>query len=356
MSGTGPSFVVVGHGLAGAVLCETLRARGSDVRVVHADRTGSASPVAAGVVNPIVLRRTVPSWRAAQLLPIAGRFYRSVEARLGIRIWHPIALKKVFGSAEERAVWDRVRADPQLGEWLEPPGSMNAHMTAPHGAGGVRRCAWLDVPALINAQRVELAREGRLFERIDEIDAAQAGTVVHTTGAFAQHPGLVPVKGEVLTLRIPGLRLDAVVHKGAFLLPLGNEHFRLGATFEWNDPWSGPTQQARDELLRRLANMTDRPVEVVDHRAGVRPTAKDRRPIIGSLSAMNPAASPTGAAAGLPMSPQGTLRHPDQHHYLLNGLGSRGVLLAPWCAAHLADHMLHGMLIDPEVDAARFAP
>jgi glycine/D-amino acid oxidase-like deaminating enzyme len=34
---------------------------------------------------------------------------------------------------------------------------------------------------------------------------------------------------------------------------------------------------------------------------------------------------------------------------VLNGLGSRGVLLAPWCAAHLADHLFNGAPIDTEV-------
>ncbi len=31
------------------------------------------------MVNPIVLRRTVPSWRASELLAIAGAFYREME-------------------------------------------------------------------------------------------------------------------------------------------------------------------------------------------------------------------------------------------------------------------------------------
>jgi glycine/D-amino acid oxidase-like deaminating enzyme len=130
------------------------------------------------------------------------------------------------------------------------------------------------------------------------------------------------VKGEVLTVRIPGLRSGAAVHRGAFLLPIGDDLFRLGATFSWDDVWSGPTAQAKEELLARLARMTLLPAEVVDHRTGVRPASKDRRPILG----------------------------PD----ILNGLGSRGVLLAPWCAMHLVEHLLEGKKLDPEVDAARF--
>lgn len=77
--------------------------------------------------------------------------------------------------------------------------------------------------------------------------------------------------------------------------------------------------------------MTDLPVEVLDQQAGVRPTARDRRPLLGRRAAM-------------------------PRQAVFNGLGSRGVLLAPWCAMHLADHLFQGAELDPEVDLARFAP
>ena len=43
------------------------------------------------------------------------------------------------------------------------------------------------------------------------------------------------------------------------------------------------------------------------------------------------------------------------HEAIFNGLGSRGVLLAPWCAQHLTDHLFKGVPLDPEVDLERFA-
>jgi glycine/D-amino acid oxidase-like deaminating enzyme len=117
-----------------------------------------------------------------------------------------------------------------------------------------------------------------------------------------------------------------MVHRGVFVLPLGNDLFRVGATFKWDDVFAGPTDQARAWLLERLQALVQSPVEVVEHTAGVRPAARDRRPLLGI----------TGAAQAV-----------------FNGLGSRGVLLAPWCAQHLAAHLLDGAVLDPEVDAAR---
>ena len=101
----------------------------------------------------------------------------------------------------------------------------------------------------------------------------------------------------------------------------------MGSTFAWDNVWSGPTDEARRWLLDKLGRVVSRPVEVEEQWAGVRPASRDRRPLLGR----------TGA-----------------HEVILNGLGSRGVLLAPWCAQHLAAHLLDGAPLDPEVDVRRF--
>ena len=90
--------LILGHGIAGAVLAETLRLRGLKVHVFDVPRAGQASGVAAGVVNPLVFRRDVPSWRAAELLPIADAFYTALEARLACAFWHPIELVNDCGA------------------------------------------------------------------------------------------------------------------------------------------------------------------------------------------------------------------------------------------------------------------
>ena len=57
--------IIIGQGLAGTVLSETLARRGSRVLIFDAPLEGRASWVGTGLVNPIVLRRTVLSWRAS---------------------------------------------------------------------------------------------------------------------------------------------------------------------------------------------------------------------------------------------------------------------------------------------------
>lgn len=335
--------IIIGQGLAGTVLSETLSRRGLRAMVFDAPRHGRASWVAAGVVNPMVLRRTVASWRASEMLAIAGAFYRELELGSESSFLTSMPLVEIFPTAQEAAIWQLRMRDPELGRMLAT-GPVNdaglARMPQPYGYGVVLRCAWLNMQVMLLAQRERLLRSGSLEERVvdeSEIHRTSAGMEVHgrsapilirCSGPFHQVAGLVPVRGEGLTVRLPGLSLSCMVHRGAFIVPLGDDNYRVGATFAWDDVWSGPTDEGLRAMLDRITRLWSGEIDVLEHWAGVRPASKDRRPILGRVG---------------------------PHEAVLTGLGSRGVMLAPWCASHLADHLFEGKPLDPEVDASRFA-
>ncbi len=334
--------LILGHGIAGAVLAESCRLRGLSVHVFDRKRDGNASMAAGGAVNPVVLRRDVPIWRAAELMLLTHTFYVRWEQHLGIQCWHPLPLVKLFPTPNEVKQWERAMADPVTSQFITTrpePEIETAPLRAPHGYGTVTDAAWLDLPMLLGEHRESLMRQDDLTEaNVDrsqikhEADGVRIGEVqgrwiVDCTGPFSSTPGMVPVKGETLTVRIPELHLTRMIHGSVGLLPLGDHLFRVGATFKWTDVWEGPTEEARGSLLARLQASVNAPIEVVAQHAGVRPTSQDRRPILGK----------TGA-----------------HSALLNGLGVRGVMLAPWCTEHLLAHLFDGHTLDPEVDRERF--
>ncbi len=295
-----------------------------------------------GAVNPVVLRRDVPSWRAAELMLLTRSFYSNWEKHLGVHCWHPKPLVKIFPTPNEVKQWERAMADPGTAPFIASrpePEIDEAPLRVPHGYGTVTDAGWLDIPMLLAAQREELLRNGALTERaMDEAeimavpDGVRIGEVhgqwlIRCTGPFANLPGLVPVKGETLTVRIPNMYLTRMVHGSAGLLPLGGDLHRVGSTFKWTEVWEGPTEEARTLLLGKLATLVEGPIEVVGQNAGVRPTTRDRRPILGR----------TGPSTAV-----------------INGLGARGVMLAPWCAEHLLEHLFDGKDLAPEVDRGRF--
>ena len=71
-------IIIIGQGLAGTALSESLADAGARVMMFDMPLANRSSAVAAGAVNPIVLRRFVPSWRASEMLAIAGAYYLSL--------------------------------------------------------------------------------------------------------------------------------------------------------------------------------------------------------------------------------------------------------------------------------------
>lgn len=335
--------IIIGRGLSGAALSEVLAERGLRVMIFDGEESGRASHVATGLVNPIVLRRIVPNWRASEMMAIAGAFYRDLEQRYEKRLWHPMPLVEIFPTAQEAGIWQLKMKEAELGRMIEAGPSTDPgveDLPMPYGCGVVPRCAWLDVGSLLEIHARRWSASGSLQRKhIDdrdvkegadgvEVAGCRAPIMVRCTGAFHEVPGLVPVRGEGLTVRIPGLRTKSALHRGLFIVPVGEDRFRAGATFAWTDVWSGPTGEGLHWLTDRLTRAVERPFEVEEHWCGVRPASRDRRPILGRTS---------------------------ERSAVLNGLGSRGVLLAPWCAQHLVAHLLNGSPLDPEVDATRFS-
>jgi glycine/D-amino acid oxidase-like deaminating enzyme len=136
-------------------------------------------------------------------------------------------------------------------------------------------------------------------------------------------------KGEILTLRIPEVREDRVVHRSVWLAPAGGDIYRAGSTYNWDDLTPTPTAAGRAEIEARLRVFLRLLFEVIGHHAGVRPVIDAGFPVLG--------------------------RHPEfpQLAYF-NGLGSKGALLAPFFADQLAACLAGERDVDAEVDVGKF--
>ncbi|MDO7853655.1 NAD(P)/FAD-dependent oxidoreductase [Hymenobacter convexus] len=344
-------FLVVGHGIAGATLAYVLRQRGHHVLVFDPGQANSASNVAAGLMNPVAGKRFALSWRAAELLPFAGAFYRELEQRYDQVFFHATPIFKLFGSVEEQnAVLARSADQPWDGFVAElttaDPGLPGVH--APFGGAWLRGGGHVAVRELLAALAAEGTRDGWLraeaFDwtklKTDAGGATYAGRVrarhvICCEGAatvrnpyFGWLP-LTPNQGEVLDVECPDLADAQVLNRGAYVVPLGAGRFRVGATYRWPPFAEGITAVAREELAARLTVITDLPFVVVGQRAGVRPAVRDRRPLLGP--------------------------HPTVPNLsFCGGYGSKGVMLAPRLAALLADWLESGAEIWPDASLQRY--
>ena len=120
-----------------------------------------------------------------------------------------------------------------------------------------------------------------------------------------------------------------MIKSSVFIIPIGEDLYRIGATYKWKDKTNNPTEEAKSELLEKLGELIDCDYELVDHIAGIRPTVTDRRPLVG--------------------------QHPlHANLYVLNGLGSRGVMIGPYAASRLFRYIEYNEALPAEMDIARF--
>lgn len=136
-------------------------------------------------------------------------------------------------------------------------------------------------------------------------------------------------KGELLTVKVDKLRTEKVINKGVFILPLGGGIFRIGSTYNWKEFSASPTEEGKAELTEKLEKLLRIPYEILKYEAGIRPTVADRRPFLGV--------------------------HPEFNQMLIfNGMGTKGVLIAPYFANHFADFLTGKIsLLDEEADIRR---
>jgi glycine/D-amino acid oxidase-like deaminating enzyme len=342
--------LIVGQGLAGTTLAWQARAAGLRVVVLDRGDAASASHAAAGLITPVTGKRLVKSWRFDAFHPAAVAFYRRVEAVIGEQVYDPTPMIRLFATDRERAVYEsRAEADFRgLTTPITPP--VNPAWFAGRLDGFEMPSAGrLDVPPYLDASRSAFERDGVIrptgLEAEDlavEPDAIRvprlgltARHVVFCTGFdFGTNPWFRQIpfnaaKGEILTLRVPGLDETRVVNRGVWLAPAGNGLFHAGATYAWDDLTPTPTAAGREKLEARLRTLLKLPFEVVGHRAGVRPISADRNPVLG----FHPAERRLGC---------------------FTGLGSKGVLLAPFFAKQMVDTMQGRGAIDPEVHVHRW--
>ncbi len=341
-------YIIVGGGLAGISFAETAFVNSKSF-VVISDMSQNSSVVAAGIYNPVILKRFSLPQDAALHLEYMQPFYKMIEERLHLKFDHQIPVYRKFASIEEQNDWFMAADKPELEPFLS---TQLIHLEyeclpASFGFGKVLHTGYVDTNILTSAYHDLLNSSGNLINETFHHDALEIrsesisykgidarhivfaeGFGMHSNPYFKDLP-LDGTKGELLVIKAPLLQLDVVVNAGVFILPMGNDIYKVGATYEWYDKTDAPTVAGRQELVEKLNEVITCDYEIIEHLAGVRPTTKDRKALIGT--------------------------HPEfKRVHLLNGLGTRGVMLGPAMAKELYDSIETGMPVRKEISLERF--
>ena len=358
-------LLVVGGGLAGSAMVWQAVRRGLKVALVDQIKSESSSRVAAGLVTPITGSRLALSWRFEEFYREADALYRFVQNQQCSTFWSVLPALRIFSSEQERRLFEERWARP---EYLTPNDDLHVRVLtadeltnfrAPHGGFLMSPAARLSTQPYIDSTRRMLDAEGLLFDCLidlqrDMIPNADAfefpslkvqsryvclaqGIEARSNPWFDTLP-LHPARGDILRVAANASQVEQVVHGDGWLVPLSNCEFLVGATYARDAQAclieSSSGIEARAELLRRwnsFFNAPAPPIELVSQRAAIRPASYDRHPLVGS--------------------------HPKYPKLCcLNGLGSKGSLMAPRLANQLLDFLQLGTPIDQTLDWTRREP
>ena len=344
--------LIVGQGLAGSVLALELLQAGQEVTVVSADLPYSASRVAAGILNPVTGKRLALSWKYKEFFNVAKKQYQEWDVKLGGSFFQEMPLLRCFQNEKEIAAYEKRKQQAEFSPWLgerHPAGNFGDALKDDLGSFSIQGAAVLDTCRFVDSVRAWLQNKHVLIESkfsYLDLNLLDEGVwwndelyerVIFCEGYrlkdnpwFGQCP-LELAAGEIQTLRVESPLPPGILNAGKWIRPMKNGQYLAGATYQWDQLESPPNEEGRIEMEAGLARLLKEKPVVAERHTGIRPVIKDRRPILGS--------------------------HPANPRLLvLNGLGSKGSLMAPLLAKQLAEvFLINGKKLHPEVDVVRFS-
>ncbi len=341
-------YIIVGLGLAGLVFVEKL-IQAKKSFIVFEDDSQTSSLVAGGVYNPVILKRFSPVWNAKEQLSVALPFYDKLEKKFAQKFDQKFCIKKAFKSIEDQNNWFTAFDKPTVAPFLDPKLDKLAYegVIGEYYFGNVKEGGRIDTLKLVEVYRQYLKNNHWIrFEKFYHHDILFDGNLAIYNNLLASkivfcegfgikqnpyfnHLPLEEVKGEIITIYAPNLNIDFLLKSTLFVLPLGNNHYKVGATFNHKDKTSKPSVEGKEELIEKLKKVISVPYTIKEQSAGIRPTVKDRRPMVG-------------------------VHHKYKQLSVLNGLGTRGVLIAPTVAENLFNHLEFGKKLDQDINIKRF--
>jgi len=342
-------YLIVGQGIAGTVLSYELRKAGCRVQVIENNKRKGSSKVAAGIFNPITGRKLVKTWYGDTLFPALHTFYPEFEEFLATKFFHPKDVYVPFDSQEKQNNWMVQAADPAYESYIN--GFKNDLYSdaihAPFGGMCITKSGYVAIPEMLETYRKHLLKNDLLIEQEFDYESVkllensiqwrhiEAAKLIFCDGVesafnnpFFKWLAFKPVKGELLKVKFEHTEFKHIINRGCWILPQKDGTCKVGATYDNHDLSENITENARVKLLEKLEMLSPVKYKVLEQLTGIRPATYDRRPFIGL--------------------------HPLYKNIaIFNGLGAKGISLAPYFAKHFSQVLLNGETLMGLVDINR---
>jgi len=324
-------FLVLGRGFAGTAVALTLEKANLSYIILADEMADSASAKAVGLVNPVTGRRMAKSWNWDEIITISSAFYEDVYELIfsapGTFLL-PRPIYKALFSTEEMNFLSAKSSENGYGDLLE----IFTMEQKPYPAIFKGMKAWteiktggrLDPNFYLQSTKSFFERNGnfrnssfKIEELIRQKDSwiyldIEAKHIISCLGMGCpwMNDKMWPNKGQVFEIEgIPNWG-NEVLKTDVFLVPTENNKIFMGSTYEREYEHENVDEAGWNEVTKDIAPEWLSKIEVSRSWAGLRPTTKDRRPIIEKI---------------------------EDNLFSVNGLGTKGASLAPYAAKVLME-------------------
>ncbi len=336
---------IVGFGLAGLSAARHAEKQGLTFDIIS-DYSQQSSRVAGGLLNPVSVKRMKPVWQVEKFLDYAKAYYSDWKNDLDIPCYKNIPIQVIIHNTTQENNWYEACDHPRLKPYIYKNLFEDRHSNLKGKKYGLIKAGLVDLSTLLpGAQRYyenkgfwnnETFDHGQLYLNSDAVEYKNQKYkhVIFCEGygiidnPYFNNLGIYGNKGDYLIFESKQLQMSNVVKAKYFLIPLGNYLYKFGATYQRQPLNHKPSEEAKAQMLEALDKMIKCNYAIVNQVCGIRPTTKDRHPVAGTHS-----------------------KHRQLH--ILNGFGSRGVMMSPTLGKLLINHIFKAEPIDKEMSIQR---
>jgi len=340
-------FIIVGQGIAGTSFAYELLRKKKSFIIIDCNDKVTSSKVALGVYNPLVLKWFSKVWNIDAQLAHFYSFYNSFSKFLNKKIVFDIGIYKYLDNSYQQNNWMVKSGNLNKMKYMSSNllSINNSNLNYSDFYGLINHAGRIDISSVLtlfydyciknNFSLEENFSYSDLEMGLDSVKykGIESKNIIFCEGYRAlNNPffnlSIIPTKGEVLKIFSKDLKLNQIIHSGGLIVPLGDNKYAIGSTYIYNNQSYHVTNSGKDKLTSILNSTLNCNYQIISYDVGIRPATKDRKAILGRHSKYS-------------------------NMYILNGLGSRGVLLAPYLSMSLINNIYDSGLIDKEVKVYR---
>lgn len=315
-------ILIVGQGLAGTLLSYQLFKNNISFLVIDNGEV-SSSKVAAGMFTPVGGKRFLPTNKVNELLPYAISTYKDIENIINKKFLYEQDIANYFSSQDLYEIAFKRFYQDELDFYLEEnKNNFDKYIYNNYNSLIIKKGGWVNTELLLEKWKLFLKNNNsyikedlkytdlKIEENKIQYKNYSFNKIVFCEGykainnPFFENLPFQLSKGEVLKIK-SDLPKDIILKKQIYLVNIENDIYKVGSTYEWDNLNNNITLKGIKKLKNNLNDFLKKEYFVIDHLSGIRPTTKNRDIIIKKSEKY-------------------------KNIFLFNGLGTKGVLNAPY--------------------------